>query len=398
MSLATLDRIREAVERRPQELAEARKNGAKVVGYFCCNIPEEILLALDLIPIRLGSGGDDHLVEVGGRYISTQNCVFVRQSVGLFAEGKDPYVTNSDLVAVAGTCIQIYRLGEVIEHYFKVPIKILGVPRNFRLPEGKEYFRRELEDFASSLEEFAGVKLSEERLKESIELLDRIRSAIQQLYTIQAQSDVISWRQVFETVQAGFFLNRKEYLSLLEELLGEIEVAHVHGKHEGNGEDKPRIFVSGSIIPVGDIKLIDLIEKVGGRIVGDDLCTGARPSKNLVVKEPTIAGIADAYLNRIPCASLPQLSLEGDRRIENLLESFRDTGAEGLVYHTLRYCDPFTFKAAETKRILGRDVPFLEIHTEYATSDVEGIRTRLRAFIEVLNAQRIKKEEIANAG
>jgi benzoyl-CoA reductase/2-hydroxyglutaryl-CoA dehydratase subunit BcrC/BadD/HgdB len=106
-----------------------------------------------------------------------------------------------------------------------------------------------------------------------------------------------------------------------------------------------------------------------------------------------VTAIADAYLGRVPCAALPNLQLEGDRRVENLLASVRDTQADGLIYHTLRYCDPFTFKAGETKRLLSPDIPFLEIHTEYATSDVEGIRTRLRAFIELLNGRQIKKKE-----
>jgi benzoyl-CoA reductase/2-hydroxyglutaryl-CoA dehydratase subunit BcrC/BadD/HgdB len=69
----------------------------------------------------------------------------------------------------------------------------------------------------------------------------------------------------------------------------------------------------------------------------------------------------------------------------------RDSRADGLVYHTLRYCDPFTFKANETKRMLSPDIPFLEIHTEYAESDVEGIRTRLQAFIELLKGKNFKK-------
>jgi benzoyl-CoA reductase/2-hydroxyglutaryl-CoA dehydratase subunit BcrC/BadD/HgdB len=390
MSLKTLDKIRQALRQRPQQLVEAKEKGAKVVGYFCCNIPEEILLALDLIPVRLGTGGDEQLVNLGGQYISTQNCVFVRQSVGLFAKGEDPYVQNSDLVAIAGTCIQIYRMGEIIEHYFKTPIKILGIPRNFELPEGQEYFRKELESFSGALEEFAGKKIEKNGLAESVKLLADIRGAIQELYRLQVDSDVIGWRDVFETVNAGFFLDRREYLILLNELIGEVKSGILHQVRD----HQPRIFISGSIIATGDTKIIDLIEQTGGRVVGDDLCSGLRPYKGLVVKEPTLAAVADAYLARVPCASLPNLALEGDRRVENLLESIRSSGAEGVVYHTLRYCDPFTFKAAETKRLLGRDTPFLEIHTEYARSDIEAIRTRLRAFMEVLNGQHKKREVV----
>jgi benzoyl-CoA reductase/2-hydroxyglutaryl-CoA dehydratase subunit BcrC/BadD/HgdB len=388
--MTTTERIKLSLARRPEELEKARADGAKVVGYFCCNIPEEILLALDLIPIRLGTGGDDRLVEIGGRYISTQNCVFVRQSVGMFAEGKDPYVKNSDLVAIAGTCIQIYRMGEILEYYFKTPIKVLGVPRNFNLHQGEEYFRKELAQFVLDIEEFAGIKITENRLKESIALLNGIRSKIRRIYEVGYNSAAIGWRDIYETVTAGFYLDRKEFSELLDDLLNEVESENP----VESDEDKPRIFISGSIIPRNDTKIIDLVEQVGGKIVGDDLCTGLRPSVGLDIKAPTVDAIADAYLARVQCAALPNLNLKEDKRVENLLRSVRESKADGVVYHTLRYCDPFTFKAGETKKLLGREVPFLEIHTEYASSDVEGIRTRLRAFVELLRAQKHVMREV----
>jgi benzoyl-CoA reductase/2-hydroxyglutaryl-CoA dehydratase subunit BcrC/BadD/HgdB len=390
MSLVILEKIKKALEIRPSQLEAARKEGKKVVGYFCCNIPEEILLALDLIPIRLGRGGDEHLVDVGGRYISTQNCVFVRQAVGLFAEKTDPYVRNSDLIAIAGTCIQIYRFGEIIDHYFKTPIQILGVPRNFTTEEGQEYFRKELESFTQALEQFAGKKTTKEKLEETIQLLAEIRGNIRRLYSLQIDSDIIEWWDVFKTVNAGFFLDRREFNGLLKELIEEIEKEPIHQVKV----KKSRIFLSGSIIATGDNKIIDIIRQSGARIVGDDICTGLRPYRGLAVKEPTIAGIADAYLSRVQCAALPNLNLEEDKRVKNLLDSVKEFKADGVIYHTLRYCDPYTFKAAETKRLLGRDTPFLEIHTEYATSDTEAIRTRLRAFTEVLEGQHKKKEAI----
>ena len=110
MGLKTLQKIKESVEKRPQELEEARKNGAKVVGWLNYNIPEEIIHALGLIPIKLGIGGNDKLVEVGSRYISSKNCVYVRETVGLFSENQDSYVKNSDIVAVDSTCLQMYRV------------------------------------------------------------------------------------------------------------------------------------------------------------------------------------------------------------------------------------------------------------------------------------------------
>ncbi len=390
IKLESLDKIRDALARRPSELEKARQGGAKVVGYFCSNIPEEIIVALGLIPVRLCRGGDVRQVEVGSRYVSTKNCVFIRQSLGMFAEGTDPYVRNSDIIAVAATCMQMYRLGELIEEYFERKPLILGVPRNFYLPEGKEYFRYELESFARRLEKASGRLLEPEALKESIQLYGDIRETISRIYKFQAlDSEPVTWREVFETIQAGFYLDRFQYRVLLKELLRELEDSKPES-HASGIDEKPRILLSGTIIAPGDTKLIDIIEKMGGRVVADDLCSGLRPLTHVNVKDYSIGSIADAYMDRVPCGSLPYLlSLETDRRLANMADLIHTYRVEGIIYHTLRYCDPFTFKAVETKKFFQDRAAFLEIHTEYAPVDVEALRTRVEAFMELIQNLRV---------
>ena len=385
MVLETLKKIEDAVKKRPEELETARKNGIKVVGWFNYNIPEEIIHAMGLIPIRLGTGGDEKLVEIGARYISTKNCVFAREIVGLFAQNQDPYIKNSDLVAVDATCLQTYRVAELIKYYFKVNTLVLGVPRNFFSAGGQEYFWKELESFTQKLEKFAGTKLDIYKLTESIKLYADIRKSIEELYGYQAlELSLIKWREVFDVVHAGYYLDREKYLSLMHELLSELKEEH-EDPLAGELNERSRILLSGSIIPPGDTKLIDIIEDVGGRIVGDDLWSGLNPTLNVNIKEASIRAIADAYINRVPHGALPYLDLKTDGRLKNLKEQIKKYRAQGVIYHTLRYCDPFTFKASETKSVLNKEgVPLLEIHTEYSRSDVEAIRTRAEAFVELV--------------
>jgi benzoyl-CoA reductase/2-hydroxyglutaryl-CoA dehydratase subunit BcrC/BadD/HgdB len=387
MVLETVKKIADAVEKRPKELEAARKTGKKVVGWLEYNIPEEVIHALGLIPIRLGTGGSDRITELGSRYISSKNCVFCRQTVGSFAEKKDPYILNSDLVAFDGTCLQLYRVAELVKYYFKVNTLVLGVPKNFYLPEGKEYFVKELEWFTSELETFAGHKLDKKKLASSIKLYDNIRKSTQELYKYQAVDGKppITWREVYDVIQAGYYLDREQYLGYLKELLAELKTKH--GKAViGNKSGDTRIFLSGSLIPPEDRKLIGIIEDVHGRIVVDDLWSGLTPSHGLTIKEPTLKGIAEAYLDRIPPhAALPYLDLKTDRRLKNLSQLYKEYKAQGIIYHSLRFCDPFTFKASELKEILKKDsIPFLEIHTEYSGSDVEAIRTRVETFVETI--------------
>ncbi|ACL16490.1 2-hydroxyacyl-CoA dehydratase subunit D [Methanosphaerula palustris] len=391
MTLETITAIQDAVNRRPAELAEARKNGSKVVGYLCCYIPEEIVHALDLIPVRLGIGGNERLVELGGHYISTQNCVFVRETLGMFLEKENPYVNNSDVVAISTSCMQMFRAAELLKYYAKTDTIVLGVPRNFYTDEGRTYFRNEVRWFAEKLEKLAGKNLDPERLTQSIELFKSIRQKIGEIYTIQAkENSPITWREVSDVIQAGYYLDRDQYLTYLDQLLAEIDLKFKELQADPKPDDRPRIIISGSPIPPGDNKIINLIEEMGGRIVADDLCFGLRPYLDIDVKDATTQGIADAYLDKVPCASLPYLKeLETDRRLANLSNLVEQFQPDGMIYHTLRFCDAFTFKGNETKTFL--KIPFMELHTEYAGSDIEGVRTRVEAFLEMIRDERSRR-------
>ncbi len=385
MGLKTLNLIARKLADRPAELAAAKAAGAKVVGFQGYTLPEEIIHALGLIPIRIGLGGSDRLVELGGRYISTKNCVYVRETVGLFAENTDPYITGSDVFAFDATCLQTYRTAEIIQYYFDKEVFILGVPRNFYLPEAHLYFTEELRNLVGRLETYADVKLSPEKLAASITLYNDIRDEIVAIYAYQATLDpLISWEEVFDVIQAGYVLDRRDFLDLLRALHAEL-AAGQGAAVIARRDDEARIFISGSVIPPGDKKLISIIQEQGGRIVGDDLWSGLIPYVAVDIRDATLEAVAHAYLHRTPHGALPYLDLATDGRIRRLKELIKTFKANGVIYHTLRYCDPYTFKAKETKDILEKEgIPLLELHTEYAGSDIEAIRTRVEAFIEMI--------------
>ncbi|MDR1625600.1 MAG: 2-hydroxyacyl-CoA dehydratase family protein [Spirochaetia bacterium] len=386
MSLQTIGKINEALARRPAELEKARAEGKKVAGWFNYNVPEEIIHAAGLIPVHLGTGGDNRLVELGARYISAMNCVFTRQIMGQFAEGGDEYIKNSDVVFIDVTCKQLYRVYELVRYYFKARAEILGVPYNFQVGAGKEYFRREVAAFAAKLEKISGSEITGQALRHSVDVYAGIRAAVRELERIQAGPETpITWHEVYDVIQAAYYLDKDTYLSLLGELLSEIKDAPANPKVK---TDAPRILISGSVIPPGDRKVLDLVEESGGRVVVDDLWSGFAPYLDTDVEEASLEGIADAYLARHPHGSLPVLDIGQDKRLKNIKKLVRDYRVNGVLFHTLRYCDCFTFKAAETKNVLKTlGVPFLEIHTEYARSDIEAIRTRLEAFIESLGTR-----------
>lgn len=383
MTLVALQKIRDAVQQRPGEIEEEKRKGKIIVGWVGYLIPEEIIHALGLIPVRLGRGGDERLVELGARYISSQNCAFIRACMGMFAENTDPYIRGADAVAFDNACMQVYRLGEVSKYYCKKKTLFLGVPRDPASPSAQKYFRHEVEHFTQKLEDLAGKKVEPEELTGSIGLYQNIRAAICELYHfLDIGESPLNWKEVGEVVHAGYYLDKTNYFSLLQELLSEIRSLPVITAPNSN---EVRIILSGSLIAPGDVKLSDLIEHVNGNIVSDDLWSGLNPSLNMHIDNPTIMGIADAYMNRIPHYTLPCLDKDNDIRFEHLKAAVLKTKAQGVIYHTIRYCDSATLKTTGLKNRLRKEgIPLLEIHTEYSGSDVEAIRTRVEAFFEIL--------------
>lgn len=391
----TLKAYEEALARRPDEIVAARSQGKKVVGLFCCYTPVEIVHALGLIPVRLGWGGDDSLAEEGIEYITSIQCPYVRQTIGVFKEGKNPYAVNSDLVAISAVCLQEYRMVEVLRYYFGKETLTLSVPKNFYLPEGQEFFEKEVASFTAALEKLAGKKLDLAELGRSVALYAAIRTRTAELYDfLLLDNSPIRWGQIIKVIHAGFYLAPEKHLELLDRLIAELKTIEVPAKVKPI--NNVRLLLAGSIIAPGNTKIIDVLEELGVTVVADDICTGQRTFAGLEVKEPTLAGLAKAYLDRTPCAAQLYPEQKTDKRLINLFELIDRHRADGVLYHTLRFCDPYTFRVEENKALLdARDIPFLQLHTDYGVNDIGQLQTRIQAQVEII---RRKKKEASHVG
>lgn len=139
-----------------------------------------------------------------------------------------------------------------------------------------------------------------------------------------------------------------------------------------------------------DNKFISLMGAHGGKFlyetvnekfpvpVRDDTCTGNRivnkPEKKPVDFDEFIRGYSQELLNQTPCMRM----FDNDRRKELSKSSV------GVIYHTMKFCDYYSFEYMSIKNRL--NVPILKIETD-CTSQSEGqLSTRLEAFSETLNA------------
>lgn len=379
-SLAKLDLL---LEERPAELAKAKESGRKVLGYFCSYVPEEIVHAAGITPIRLARRGKNAAVSMGNTYLSPSSCPYACSCVGIKKGKRDPYFQAVDFIADAPACMQMKRVVEVWEKYFSVPVIPIAFPRKFYSKEGLVYFNESLQILASELSKISGQTISAQALEDSVALYNRIRDGQRRLYeNLKADAPKLGWKDVLNVIRAGFVLDRIKYADFLEELVDEMNQNPPPAR-----ASSLRLMVAGGMMAPGDDTLLNILKSLGETFVMDELCSGSRGTYG-TVDEPTLEAIGRRYLDNVPCSSLPYPHKEDDPRQQHLAELIRDYRINGFVYYTLRFCDAYSFKSKQINQLVrNMGVDFIHLSSGYQESDEGQIKTRLEAFVEILRSK-----------
>ena len=130
-------------------------------------------------------------------------------------------------------------------------------------------------------------------------------------------------------------------------------------------------------------KLPGLIESSGGNIVGEEMCTGERGTRNMTSTEgETVDALIDNIVNRyfkIDCA----IFTPNQSRIEHVNEMAGNYNADGVLNYSLQFCHPYQHESiAHTKQLESKGVPVLNLTTDYSQEDIGQLKTRIEAFIE----------------
>ena len=121
--------------------------------------------------------------------------------------------------------------------------------------------------------------------------------------------------------------------------------------------------------------------------VADLTCTETERRYLVGEDEPLKEAYASALLNQFPCMRMADIG-ERMRRLQEV----RDR-ADGILYHTMKFCDMYSYEFASLNR--DETLPVLKIDTDSTPQAAGQIRTRLEAFFEsILQARGLPPEKI----
>ncbi|HVI41386.1 MAG TPA: acyl-CoA dehydratase activase [Anaerovoracaceae bacterium] len=92
---------------------------------------------------------------------------------------------------------------------------------------------------------------------------------------------------------------------------------------------------------------------------------------------------ADALLSQLPCCRMNDTT--GRKRLYN------DPNLQGVIYHTIKFCDYYGFEYSEIKNEL--TVPLLKLESDYTRQSKGQLQTRIEAFSETLSGLEVKEKK-----
>jgi len=250
-------------------------------------------------------------------------------------------------------------------------VETIVQPVNLSSPSARLYLVAELQRFRRSLEDFVNQEISDRTIGTSIELYNEKRRLLTRLHELR---DRLTAPELFAATDAGFIMPVEEYNPLLAELV------ELLAEGESIWSKGPGLILVGAVLD--DPAILSLVEELGARILGDDLCTGSRYfAPPAVADGDPIVALANRYLSRRPC---PAKHHPEHPPGDDLLKLISETKADGVVFVLQKFCDPHAFDYAMVKEKLDAAVvPHLRLEMEH-TPALDQWRTRLQAFLEMI--------------
>ena len=356
-------------------VAAFKGQGGKVVGYFCAFIPEELFIALGLLPFRMRGTGSEN-TERADEYFTSWNCSFPRHCFNQALLGKFDFLDG--LVVGSGCDAMRYIYDNWKQSPLKTPfLHLLNSPH----VSGKAmagYYKEELARLRSALEGRFGGKMTDQKLWDAITLCNETRTLQQSIYDLRkSPTPPIFGSEMVAVMVAGASMPKEEYNADLKALLAELKQRPAAGKYPA------RLMLVGSC--GDDATMCGIVEELGAVVVTDHTCFGGRMKYKGVAQtggDPLEAIANYQIIERPFCAKMGGAHA---LRAGAIIAAARDFKVDGIIGQRLGCCDAWGgefFILRDELKDAG--IPLLVIEREYVPDSEGQLATRVQAFIETV--------------
>ena len=398
------------------EYAKAEKAaGRPVVGIMCEYTPRELIMAAGAVPVCL-CGGSAKTIPAAEQHLPANLCPLIKSTYGYHVLRSNPFLEMADLVVGETTCDGKKKMYELMAE--SRPMYVLELPHKSGNAEALQYWVGELRRFREFLSKRFRAEITDERIRQSIHMLNRERSLRRELAGLmKCDHPPLSGRQLLDCKCSIWAMPEawRQYETVIDALRRKVLSENTPTARAGGGTccasgaqgetlAKPvargdllaaknsglvRVQMTGVPIVHGAERVIDIVENCGGIVVAMENCTGLKPLLDDVdenAADPLVA-LAEKYFH-LPCSVMTP----NDRRLEVLGRMAADYRPECIIELIWQACLTYDVESHRIKRFAEErlGIPYLRIETDYSPSDSARIAVRVEALFETVRAKRCK--------
>ncbi|MDP6544139.1 MAG: double-cubane-cluster-containing anaerobic reductase [Phycisphaerae bacterium] len=356
---------------------KAKAAGRPVVGIMCEYTPRELILAAGGVPACL-CGGSAEMVGPAEEQLPANLCPLIKSTYGYHRQKANPFLEMTDLIVAETTCDGKKKMYELMGRTRRM--HVLELPQKPRAPEAMAHWKLEVRKLKEALEELFSVEITDAKLREAIELMNRERSLKRGLAELmQADAPPLTGRQLldFNSIIACMPTALEHYQLAIEQMTGQTGPAEY--------ADRVRVMMTGVPVPHGAHRVLDIIEDSGGLVVAMENCSGIKPIYEDVDADSgdPLAAIAEKYFH-LPCSVMTP----NDSRMELLTRLAGEYRPDCIIELIWQACLTYDVESARVGELAGElGIPYLRIETDYSPSDSARVAVRVEALFETVRSR-----------
>ncbi len=358
------------ITRRSDAIAEWRESGGSVAAVFPIHYPRELLRSFGILPVEVW-GPPRVDVGRGAAHLQPYLCSVVRNGLSFLLDGGLDVV---DLVAVPHACDSLQGLGSILIDFVRPrqPVLPIYLPRGRRRSD-VDFLVAEFRSLYRTLQVATDRSPTTEELLAQAELEEKADVLLAQLHR-RRRTCLLPDRTLYRLVRSREYLPAEEFIHLAQDVLGAISSSPL--PHDGHLP----LLLSG-IVPE-PMELFDVLAGMGAWVVADDLaCCGRRLYPPGRSDEP-FRRMAQRLIDAPPDSTRGSPIQD---RLQHLLHLIGTSGAKGVIFYNVKFCEPELFYYPDLSWALQRaGIPSLVIEVDLNDPVSHRILTRVEAFLEML--------------
>jgi len=376
---AIIERFRSITENTHEYAKSLQGKGRLLAGYMCTHVPEEILYAAGITPVRILSAHESQAMTRS--YIHETYCSFSHDCA---YQGLQKNYDYLDLIVHSSSCIHMAEAFNVWVRFagFQHKSFLITYPHIIHTKHASGIMVESYGEFKRFIEEFVKKSITDDEIERAIKVYNHTRRLLKRLWeSLRHDHSPITGSEVAAVTLAAQVMEKQECNQLLELLIERLEA------EPGKEPSGVRLMVTGGACD--DLRIFDLIENLNynTNLIFMDSCTAARYFWFEVPEDrpDKFEAIAEGYISRIPCPAKDNVPGTGEKKRFRFIRQFiEDYKPDGVVFLYQRFCSPQSMDIVALKPIIDMlGIPWTELELD-TTVPITQFGTQLEALVEII--------------